>query len=332
MPEIRQQDIAKELGLSISTVSLALRNSPQVAEETRVLVLEAAKRLGYARPAAPEQRTEIKSIAYIGTAAARDAFYGEVLSGAEAACRQRNIVMHYSRVEELNPWALSQYKEADGLLLVGSIDPEEVILKLKELGRPMVLVDNRLPQLDLDQVVTKNYDSLYRTVCKLWEWGHRQIAFICGPEDHPSFVERRQGYRAAAESLGMAPVEIHCHSLESLYVKQVLTEYLESVGRKPGFSALIAFHDAAAIETHHTLQDLGFRIPEEMALVGFDDIEMSQLVWPSLTTCHVERALLGRLGVELLLERINAPQAPSLTYAIDTTFIIRKSARPLDIE
>jgi DNA-binding LacI/PurR family transcriptional regulator len=330
MSEIRQQEIANELGLSVSTVSLALRNSPQVAKETRLLVWETAKRLGYSRPASPDQRSEIKRLTYISPIAAANVFYGQVLHGAEAASRQRNIALHYSRLEELNAWALEHYQEADGLLLVGSIAPQ-VIEKLKGLDRPMVLVDNNLPQMGLDQVVTKNYDSVFRVVKKLYEWGHRKIIFLRGPEGFPSFVERLQGYHAALESLNLEPGEILCESMEDQCVDRALTEFLKNP-KKPGVTALVAFNDSAAIEAHHTLQNLGIRIPEELALVGFDDLDMARMLRPSLTTCRVEREMLGKLGIERLLERINNPKAPTVSFAIDTTFIVRQSAVPPQTE
>lgn len=326
MPEVRQQDIADKLGLSVSTISLALRNSPQVSEETRALIIETAKKMGYVRSPV-EQSTEIKRLTYISPIAAMDAFYGLVLHGAEAACRQRKIALHYSRLRELDTWALNHYKEADGLLLVGSIDPE-IVQQLKMLGRPMVLVDNNLPQLGLDRVVTENYGSVYNVVNTLFKWGHRKIMFIRGPNGHPSFEERRQGYRDAMKSLGLEIQEVFCESMESHCVDRNLTTLFSSGKTRPDITALMAFNDGAAIETHHTLLNLGIRMPEDMALVGFDDLDITRMLRPSLTTCHVEREMLGKLGIERLLERINNPTAPTISLMLDTTFIIRQSAIP----
>ena len=326
MPEIRQQDIAEKLGLSVSTISLALRNSPQVSVEKRALILETARQMGYSR-AQSEQRIEVKRLTYISPIAAMDAFYGKVLIGAEAACRQRKIALHYSHLEEPDTWVLDYYREADGLLLVGSVDPK-IVLQLKALGRPMVLVDNNLPQLGLDRIVTENYGSVYSAVTRLYKWGHRKIMFIRGPDGHPSFKDRRRGYHDAMKDLELETQEIFCQSLEGHLVDCLLTDLFNPQHTRPDFTALVAYNDGAAIEAHHTLLNLGIRMPEDIALVGFDDLEAVRILQPSLTTCHVEREMLGKMAVERLLERINNPTEPTVSIMLDTTFIVRQSAIP----
>ena len=326
MPEVRQQDIADKLGLSVSTISLALRNSPQVSGEKRALIIETAQQMGYSR-AQSEQRIEVKRLTYISPILAMDAFYGEVLSGAEAACRQRKIALHYSHLEESDNWVMDYYREADGLLLVGSVDPK-FVLQLKALGRPLVLVDNNLPQLGLDRVVTENYGSVYNAITRLYQWGHRKIMFIRGPDGHPSFEERRRGYHAAMEDLKLEAQEIFCQSMEGHLVDCLLTDLFNLRKAKPDITAIVAYNDGAAIEAHHTLHNLGIRMPEDIALVGFDDLASARVLRPSLTTCHVEREMLGKLGVERLLERINNPTEPTVSLILDTTFIIRQSAVP----
>jgi DNA-binding LacI/PurR family transcriptional regulator len=326
MPEVRQQDIADKLGLSVSTISLALRNSPQVSAENRALIIETAQQMGYARTQS-EQRIEVKRLTYISPIAAMDAFYGKVLIGAEAACRQRKIALHYSHLEEPDSWVLDYYREADGLLLVGSVAPK-IVLQLKALGRPMVLVDNNLPQTGLDRIVTENYGGVYNTITRLYQWGHRKIMFIRGPDGHPSFEERRRGYQDAMKNLKLEIQEIFCQSLEGHLVDCLLTDLFDSHHAKPEITALVAYNDGAAIEAHHTLLNLGIRLPEDIALVGFDDLEAGRVLQPGLTTCHVEREMLGKMGVERLLERINNPTGPTVSLMLDTSFIVRQSAVP----
>ncbi|MGB8214021.1 MAG: LacI family DNA-binding transcriptional regulator [Anaerolineales bacterium] len=326
MPEIRQQDIADKLGLSVSTISLALRNSSQVSVEKRALIIETAQQMGYSRIQC-EQPVQVKRLTYISPVAATDAFYGKVLSSAEAACRQRKIAMQYSRLEEPDAWMMDYYRDSDGLLLVGTVDPK-MVLRLKALDRPLVLVDNNLPQLGIDRVVTENFGGVYNIITRLYQWGHRKIMFIRGPNGTPSFDERRRGYRAAMEDLNLETREIFCQSMEGHLVDCLLNDLFNSNKSKPDITALVAFNDGAAIEAHHTLHTLGIRMPEDIALVGFDDLEMDRLLRPSLTTCHVEREMMGKLGVERLLERINAPTEPTVTIVLDTTLVVRQSAIP----
>jgi DNA-binding LacI/PurR family transcriptional regulator len=322
---VRQQDIAEHLGLSISTVSLALRDAAQVAEETRLRVRDAATQLGYVYRPRQTTRTDIAQMAFITRLAPSNAFYAAVLSGAERECRAFNIALHYTRLDDADTWRPAHYNDAEALLLVGTID-EPTVLRLRDLGHPVVLLDNNLPHVGVDRVLTENVGSLRRVVARLASWGHQRIAFMTGPDDHPSFHERLIGYRDAIANLGLQPIELVCRSTTPGSGEQTIVDWLAAHG-EPCFSALIVFHDEAAIEVMHALQDRGLRVPEDVAVVGFDDIEMARVVRPALTTCHVPRELLGALAVRRLIERAADPQSPPLAVVIDTIFVERASAR-----
>jgi DNA-binding LacI/PurR family transcriptional regulator len=264
-------------------------------------------------------------MAFITRLEPSNAFYDAVLSGAERECRSLDITLHYTGLEEPNARVPSHYSDAEALLVVGAID-EQTVVRLKDLGRPIVLIDNNLPQLGLDRVLTENFGSLYRVVMRLASWGHRRIAFMAGPDDHPSFYDRLLGYRAAIAGLGLQPIELYCGSCQHGASEQVIADWL-AAHDEPGFSALIVFHDEAAIEAVHKLLDYGVRVPDDVAVVGFDDIDMARVVRPALTTCHVHRELLGALGVRRLIERAADPKAPALALVLDTVFVERASAR-----
>jgi DNA-binding LacI/PurR family transcriptional regulator len=211
---------------------------------------------------------------------------------------------------------------------VGSID-EQTVLQLREIGRPLVLIDNNLPHLGLDRVLIENVGSSYRTVMWLVGLGHRQIACLSGPQDHPSFRDRLLGYRMAIADLGLRSIELRCEG--PLLVRgagKAITERL-ATHDGPGFSALIACNDEAAIGAMNALQDHGLQVPGDVSVVGFDDIDMARVVRPALTTCHVQRELLGMLGVRRLLERAGDPEAPPLSLVVDTHLTEGASTAPL---
>jgi DNA-binding LacI/PurR family transcriptional regulator len=322
---VRQQDIAEHLGLSVSTVSLALRDATQVSEETRVRVRDAATQLGYVYRPRPTLRTEIAQMAFITRLDPSNVFYTAVLSGAERECRSQDIALHYTRLEDLSPRARIQYSDAEALLVVGTID-EQTVLRLQGLGRPMVLIDNNLPHLGLDRVLIENIGSVYRLVRRLFSSGHRRIGFMAGPSVQPSCRERRLGYQAAIASLRRAPIELGCDSTDHGAAERAMTGWL-ATHREIGFSALVVFHDEAAAEVIHVLHDHGLHVPDDVAVTGFDDIELARLVRPALTTCHVYRELLGMLGVRRLIERSVDPDTPPLAQTVDTVIIERASAR-----
>jgi DNA-binding LacI/PurR family transcriptional regulator len=285
---VRLRDIADQLGISVSTVSLALRAAPQIAEETRIRVRDAAAQLGYVHRPRLSVRTELAQVAFITQTAPDNVFYAAVLSGAERECRHHKIALHYTRLDDSPESA--QYGQSDGLLVVGSIG-EQIIRRLARIG-------------------------------------HRRIAFLSGVLTYPSFNERRQGYYAAVSDLGIEPIEILWPSLDPRDISKLLGQQLHELGH-PNFTALITCNDLAAITALHTLQEFGVHIPNQVSVVGFDDIDIAAMVRPALTTNHVDRELLGKLAVRRLIERANDIDSPAMALAIETLFVERSSTKPL---
>jgi LacI family transcriptional regulator len=266
-------------------------------------------------------------LAFIGRYSATSAFYLAVLHGAEKACQGHDLALHYIQLEEaVRHLALQDM--VDALMMVSSIDGE-TIERFKRFGLPMVLVDNNLPHLLLDRVLIGNLDGVYRTVLRLVEWGHRRILFVCGPDEIPSFRDRARGYRAAMSDLGLEPAEVVCDYNSTVEgAREQIAQWLDQVGR-PTCTALAACNDKTAIGAMQALQGAGLRVPEDISVVGFDDIDMARVVRPALTTVRVHRELLGEMGVRMLLERMEHPSRPAMTLALETDFVERESTRPL---
>ena len=320
---VRMQDIADHLGLSVSTVSLALRSAPQIAEDTRKRVHETAEHLGYTHRPRHITRTALKHIVFTTYTAPDNAFYGAVLSGAERECRYYNMALRYQRIETSRISLRAQHNHIDGVLIVGSID-DQTIEYLCKLGRVHVLVDNNPPSLDLDRVVIENKRSVRSALVYLHQLGHRRIAYFSGPLTHSSFRERRQGYYAAVQELGLQPFEIPCSSLEAQDITQAVSQHL-TPGTTLPFTAIMTCNDLAALSILYTLQERGIDVPGHVSIIGFDNIDVASVVRPSLTTCHVDRELLGMLAVRRLVERINEPDSAMITVSIATTLVKRNS-------
>lgn len=324
---ITQQDIAQRLGVSITTISLALRNDPQVSEEMRAQVREIASELGYVYRPRKTSPNRAMRIAFVGRYSATSTFYWAVLHSAERACRRHNLTLRYIQLDDVTQYPFSQ-QDTEALILVSSI-PEPTIQQFKRFGLPIVLVDNNLPYVQLDRVLTENIESQYRLVTKLAGWGHRRIAFLRGPDTIPSFRDRALGYCAAMADLKLEPQEIMSTDTSVVEeLQQQVDAWLREHGR-PDFTALLSCSDKAAIGAIYALQQHGFSVPDDISVVGFDDIDMACHVRPSLTTMHVYREMMGDRAVELLLDRIAHPARPAITLTIDTEFVQRDSARPL---
>lgn len=329
---VRLQDIATQLNLSLSTVSLALRDSPQIGEETRQRVRDLATQLGYVQRSRPRQRGDLRHITFINPFAISNFFYGAVLRAAEAECRRHSIALHFLQLDDPHSMPdLLRYGDGQGILLVGTID-ERLICQMKQTGLPMVLVDNNLPYLNLDRVLIENVGGTYQLTSYLISKGHRRILLMRGPEHVPSFRERMEGYRQAMQHAGLATLEFPATGRLAIGdAEGALLEWLDA-GKPLNCSAIVTMNDEQAIGVIHMLQDHGIRVPDEISVVGFDDIEIAQIVRPSLTTCHVDREWLGCTAVQCLIERVREPTRPTQALVRDTFVVERGSVRPLSSE
>lgn len=330
--KVRQKDIAERLGVSISTVSLALNHSDRVAPETRRQVIETAKLLGYDPPVS-ESMQDQRVTSLVITYAVRqipqfDPFYHDVLCGAETASAELGAELRYTQIGSDETRLADIARDAQAMLLVGTI-PEAKVRTLMSGGFPIVLVDNDLPYLQLDRVLTENAGSVYRMFNSLYDMGHRRIAFLRGPDSHPSLKSRHAGYRDACAAFGCDPIEYYepldQHDMPNA---EAPFEQLFQPGWDDQFTAMLCFNDTVAISVMNDAQQRGIHVPDDLSIVGFDGVQLSRFTQPSLATSVVRRDLLGRFGVEQLRKRVLDPGAPPTAITIDTTWIPGDSISP----
>jgi DNA-binding LacI/PurR family transcriptional regulator len=324
---VRLQDIAHQLNLSVSTISLALRNSPQIGEETKERVRQAALDLGYVHRVRHPLAVDLRHVTFINPYATTNYFYSDVLHGAEAECRRHGIALHFVQLEgELNIQDLMRYGDGHGILLAGSI-PERIVREVKQLQLPTVLIDNNLPHLGLDRVLIENVGGAYQITEYLIAAGHRRIAIMQSGESVPSFRERLQGCHMALEEAQLTPVLIPNSTTPQLGdAEKALLSMLQRRDSMT-FSALITMNDEQAIGAIRMFQDHGYRVPEDISVTGFDDVMVAQVVRPALTTCRVPRDLLGQSGVHFLMQRAADPSAPIQAIVHTVTLVERNSVR-----
>jgi LacI family transcriptional regulator len=334
------RDVAKLAEVSLGTASQALSNKPGVAPDTRARVLQAAVDLGYQhqiRVATPTAYA-ISTVGMLMKRAVNDQlpinpFYSYVLSGAERECQRRNLSLMYAHVEvdEQNraqnwpPMLLNQ--RADGLLVVGAFLEETIIRISQQTQQKIVLVDSYAPDQLFDSIVTDNINGAYNAVRYLIDRGHSRIGCVGSmPAGYPSIRERRKGYTRALKEAGITDLYIE----DSLLTREdVYDATIRLLRRSPEITAIFACNDNAAIGALNAINDLGLRVPDDISLVGFDDIDLAQEVSPALTTIHVDKTLMGVLAVRQLLERAENPDRPALTIALSTQLLERESVRSL---
>lgn len=337
-PSIRS--VAAQVGLSPSTVSLALRGAETIPPETRERVLEAARALNYvpnprAGKAAVERRLLFVMQDHGNSPVRANPFYGEVLGGAEQECATQNIGLVFAVLGGLHtpteqlPAAL-RARDLDGLLLVGPY-PRALVERVREaLEGPLVLVDNLLPGAPYDSVRADDFGGGYSAVTHLLERGHRSLAVLTGPtlaaRQIPSFSERYRGACAAAEGRRGVRLATLSASWDRAAIRAVLEPALAQAQRPSG---LFCVNDDYAVFAIDALRDLGLQVPRDISVVGFDDLGLAQIADPPLTTMHNHPHTLGRVAVQRLLARLTGDTSPPHSVEIGTRLVVRGSARTL---
>jgi LacI family transcriptional regulator len=335
------KDIAQRSGVSSSTVSLVLRSRPGIPAETRQRVLEAAETVGYDGQHLRSNRSQpaLSQIAVILRAHEEDRlqanpFYSPVLSGIESACREHSIRLLYTTILvnkdncPIEAPRLLLEEPAEGLLVVGVYLEEALATALKARPFPVVLVDAYAAE-PYDAVVAQNFEGAYRAVSYLIRKGHRHIGLVGGyPGAFPSLRERRRGYVQALRD----------HRIESQYIadcsmcsggEEAVAATIRLLLQHEQITALFGCNDLMTIRALQGAQAVSRRVPDDLSLVGFDDIEAAHLVVPGLTTMRVDKAGMGRMAVRMLLQRLESPGLPPVVSALATRLIERQSVRDL---
>lgn len=338
--KITLADIARRSDVSLTTVSLVLRNKPGIGipAETRQRIMNTAQDLGYRVKTPLKARQGLTTIGVILKARADDLplanpFYSHVYAGIEAACRQNriNLLNASLPVDENNiPIELPRLLEAEhieGLLLVGTFVDTTLDHVLGEKSIPVVLVDAYSESNAYDAVVSENFQGAYRAVSYLIEHGHRHIGLVgTGRRAYPSIFERRRGYLEALQDHGIAETYFADCILQPDEAHHCAKELLS---RNPQITAMFGANDRVTIAAMHAATELGRRIPDDLSFVGFDDIDLAHLVVPALTTMQVDKISLGRLAVQTLLNRVQMPALPPTVTALRTRLIERQSVKDI---
>jgi LacI family transcriptional regulator len=330
---VRLNDVARAAGVSLGTASQALNQRSAVAAETRDKVLEVAISLGYLK----ERRTlPANELSVIGMLTKHDvdvpvtvnSFYAHIQAGVEEACRTYGMSLMVSAIEVdrsnrpvILPTMIKE-QHPQGLLLVSTFLDDSTSNVYRNLDIPIVLIDSYAPTLSYDSIVNDNARGALLAVNHLLEHGHKHIGLI-GSHDRspPSILERRAGYLAALAPYGLTPyIEPSDLIRQPAYLatQRLLQE-------SPQVTAIFACNDEAAMGVMQAVRDMGKRVPEDISVVGFDNIDSSADVYPPLTTIHVHKRWMGMMAVQTLIERARHPDKPKMTITLSTDLVIRQS-------
>lgn len=326
------RDVAAAAGVSPQTVSRVINNRPDVAPQTRRRIWQIIQELGY-QPSALARALVSKRTYALGliTADFSDYFFTQVIVGAEAEAR-RNGYFFILCSTERNPADEPEYlrllteRQVDGILFARPSTEQDSrhVASLVRQGVPLVTTAYHLPGEQLTVVDVDNVQGGLQATRHLVSRGHRRIGMITGPADWKSVKDRSEGYRQALEAADI-PFDPRCvvhadWSYEGGYLamQQLLLQ-------APDLTALFAQNDCMAIGAMRALREAGRRIPEDVAVVGFDDIPAAAYCYPPLTTMRQPMQEVGRVATRLLLELIQDPATERKEVLLNAELVHRSS-------
>jgi LacI family transcriptional regulator len=333
------KDVAREAHCSLSTVSLVVNNTGYVSNETRERVLKVVKDLGYhatrsARGLASKTSGNIGFVLRDDHFDQAEPFYTRVFLGAEFAAGQRGYYVLLSTVNQKfrEPEGFPRFlleRNVDGLIIAGRV-PMPFLTSVSRFNIPIVLVDFEVKRKRSSAVLIDNRAGAHAAVRHLVSLGHRRIAFVCGDINHPSLAERLEGYRETLAEHGIAEPAGMVDTTEPDSRIANGANAMARILRQPHLpTAVFAGNDATAIGCIQEIQRAGLRIPEDISVVGFDDVELSALMHPPLTTVRVFKEELGRLAIETLVHIITEESSTLITKHVPAELVVRGSTGPV---
>ena len=334
------KDVAEKAGVSTATVSLVVHNHTRISPETRKKVLKVIKQLNY-YPSRSARGLVSKSTGNIGFILTEDhflktePFYTKIFLGTEFATRETNYYVLLTTVnsEFVKGEPLPRFiqeKNVDGIIIAGKI-PLPLIDRIKQMKIPLVFVDYYPPDGDFPVVMIDNIKGGMLATQHLIELGHRKIGFVGGDLNHPSVSDRLYGYRKALRQSSIEVNASYISTEEQNTTKH--TGYLAAeklFAKAPDLTAVFACNDAMAIGVLQYLKDHNYKVPGDISLIGFDDIEYDLLEKPSISTIRVHKIELGVEAMKLIVNVVeNNDLSPKKTL-IPVELVIRESTRKIN--
>lgn len=327
-------DVAREAGVSASTVSHVINNTRWVNPETAEAVRTAISTIGY-RPNTLARSLARKNVSSIGIALSTSVnpFFNEVAATIEKACTARGLMVFLADTEENPERELEVVKALHGMQVAGIIlapcqsEFSETIEYLKMHSVPTVLVDRNSQNSSFDFVASENSVAISELVALLVEHGHREIGLVVGQSGFSSSNERIDGFLTGLKQAGVPFNESFiargCVELESA-IGQV-TRLLERPDRP---TALIGGNNLSTVAIVAAARKLQFAIPGELSVVGFDDFEWADYFEPRLTLVSQPWKEIGQLAAELILERVNGEHQGPRIVRCQPSLVSRASIAP----
>ncbi|OBT24806.1 DNA-binding transcriptional regulator CytR [Vibrio tasmaniensis] len=327
------KDVAQLAGVSTATVSRALMNPEKVSVSTRKRVETAVLEAGYSPNTLARnlRRNESKTIITIVPDIC-DPYFAEIIRGIEDAAVENDYLVllgdsGQQKKRESSFVNLVFTKQADGMLLLGTDHPFDVSKPEQKNLPPMVMACEFAPELELPTVHIDNLTSAFEAVNYLAQLGHKRIAQISGPTTATLCKFRQQGYQQALRRAGvsMNPAYSTVGDFTFEAGAQAVRQLL-ALPEQP--TAIFCHNDAMAIGAIQEAKKLGLRVPQDLSIVGFDDIQFAQYCDPPLTTISQPRYEIGRQAMLMMLDLLKGNDVQAGSRLLEAKLVVRGSTAP----
>lgn len=330
--KITMQDIAKVAGVSPGTVSNALNDRSGVGKDVKKKILEIAEKMGYDK----SNRDESKVIRFIifkkhGYVVSDTPFFSGLIEGIERECRSEGFEVVISHIihnehDDKDIKEIVKEKQIAGILLLATEMDKEDFKLFGEFSVPVILVDNYFNDVDLDYVLINNTKGARQAVNFLIKNGHKEIGCLCSSKVTKNFSYRYKGFKTALSEANIEIKDEYDLMLEPTHegsyrdMKEILKNHKTKLP-----TAYFALNDIIAFGAMRAMLESGIRVPEEVSIIGFDDMPFCEISSPRLTTIRVSAQSIGKIAVNRLMQKINEYDDDEFKIEINTNLVERES-------
>lgn len=325
------RDVARKAGVSVKTVSRVVNNQGEISEETRLRLMAVIREMGY-RPNLVARGLVTQRTRTLGLVVPdiTNPFFPEVARGVQEWARDHryNVFLCNSgedQAEELNALHSLAEQGVDGIIISPCYSTGENLVRFAQEYRPIVTINHLYTHPNISMILTENWQGAKLVVDYLVGKGHSQIGMVAGLEKSLARGRRISGFSAAMQEHGLEvvvePIQGTMPNIENGYhaTFSLLT-------RHPQLTALFVYNDLMALGAMQACRELGRHVPDDCAIVGFDDIQVAGLVSPPLTTIRLDKYQVGQAAIRRLLEMLDQPTANFAPISLDVELVIRQSA------
>jgi LacI family transcriptional regulator len=329
---ITMKDIAEKAGVSVNTVSRVLNNKPDISKQTRENVLRIAKELGYIKNiTASSLRNNQTKIVGVILEDITNLFFAEVMKGMEAAARKYGyqlLLMNTQTDAKKQREAIQTLLErrVEGILITPTEDGLSDFERLSHINVPVVIVGRHIERLQLDEIHSDEVKGGYLATKHLLSKGRKKILLINSIPENSAARMREEGYRKALREANVHLPEDYITVSSEPNMEAGYHAVFKAIEKKLDFDGIFCYNDMFAFGAMRALEELGKRVPQDVAVVGYDDVAFASYYRPTLTTIRINKFGMGFEAFKLLLQKLSGRRKKLKRVVLDVELIARESA------